>query len=104
MLYHILLSLLLTVSSISADRCHLDWSCSPLNSRFVLAQLSNISSAAQCRTKCREDQHCNFFTFYNWSSPGLADTCHLFTRCVRRRGCRGCLSGPRDCEARCEVP
>ena len=23
---------------------------------------------------------------------------------MRRRGCRGCLSGPRDCEARCEVP
>ena len=71
MLYHILLSLLLTVSSISTDRCHLNWSCSALNSRFVLAHLSNISSEAQCRTKCREDQQCNYFTFYNSSSPGL---------------------------------
>ena len=35
---------------------------------------------------------------------GLSLTCHLFTRCVRLPGCRGCSSGPRDCEAECRVP
>ena len=35
---------------------------------------------------------------------GLSLSCHLFTRCVRLPGCRGCSSGPRDCEAECRVP
>ena len=35
---------------------------------------------------------------------GLARTCHLFSYCSRTRDCSGCTSGPRDCEARCQVP
>ena len=34
----------------------------------------------------------------------LSGSCHLFRRCDLQCGCRGCVSGPRDCEAECRVP
>ena len=40
------------------------------------------------------------FKYYLVFSGG----CHLFSECAMRCECAGCLSGPRDCSAKCEVP
>ena len=71
MKYNILLSVLGTTSSL-AGRCELDWSCSAVNSNYVLANIPDIPSVELCRQQCLHNQQCNFFTFYNSSSaPGV---------------------------------
>ena len=43
-------------------------------------------------------------TFVRYFISALSRTCHLFSKCDLSCHCRGCVSGPPDCSATCQVP
>ena len=42
--------------------------------------------------------------FVRYFISALSRTCHLFSKCDLSCHCRGCVSGPPDCSATCQVP
>ena len=42
--------------------------------------------------------------FVRYLISALSRTCHLFSKCDLSCHCRGCVSGPPDCSATCQVP
>ena len=82
-----------------------DWSCLPEGNN-LLETKHNVATPGDCRKACKAHSSCTHFTHYNSEvAASMASSCLLLSSCSSKNlNCRGCKSGTRDCNPRCEIP
>ena len=96
------------MSSSMAEECSdllSDWSCLPEGNN-LLETKHNVATPGDCRKACKAHSSCTHFTHYNSEvAASMASSCLLLSSCSSKNlNCRGCKSGTRDCNPRCEIP
>ena len=84
--------------------CFTNFAC--VASDLPLLRSSRPHTATSCQQLCASTNNCRQFTHYDHTvTPRLANSCWLFAKCEqKRRGCRGCTSGPPSCGLTCPLP
>ena len=92
------------IFSSQADDCFSHSSC--LDNGNNVLEILPTATPSSCQSACQSSPSCRYFTHYNSEvAPRLADNCFLFSSCPETNtSCRGCLSGPRDCNLTCSLP
>ena len=63
----------------------------------LITTVFQVPSLAECRQLCRDEDNCEFITYFNASSFPIPNECRLYRSCDKVNECTNCVSENVDC-------